>query len=164
MYPNETISMKSFLILIFSKLFMFSKNIGNSDDDSYAFKAVGIFTVFLSFNIFTIVAYYKCLIIKSNAIIPNTFISLLLVFIIGFSLYLFFIKEKRYIKIYNQFIPAKRSLRTSLSLCSSGTPSRNISLLFCAIPHTIRSLRIARICGAGAVRQQTCCLSDTCLQ
>lgn len=100
--------MKSFLILIFSKLFMFSKNIGNSDDDLYAFKAVGIFTVFLSFNIFTILAYYKCLIIKTNAIMPNTFISLLLVFSIGFSLYLFFIKEKRYINIYNQFIKNKK--------------------------------------------------------
>ena len=116
---------------------MFSKNIGNSDDDSYAFKAVGIFTVFLSFNIFTIVAYYKCLIMKSNAIIPNTFISLLLVFIIGFSLYLFFIKEKRYIKIYNQFIPINEvsALQDRYVL-----PGLRLAILaFCFVQYLIQS-------------------------
>ena len=52
--------MKIIFLIVFFKIFQFSKYIGNGDNDDYAFKSTAIMTLFLSFDIFSITAYYHC--------------------------------------------------------------------------------------------------------
>jgi hypothetical protein len=50
---------KIFFSVIFFKFFQVSKYIGNVDDDAYAFKSTAILSLFVSFNIWTLISYFK---------------------------------------------------------------------------------------------------------
>jgi hypothetical protein len=100
--------MKSFFILIFSMIFKFSRLIGNTTDDFYAFKSTILFSVFLSINIGTIIGFYNCLVKKSKFLFPSGLIALLLIIGVQVGLHLFFIKDDRYVLMFNEFSNNKK--------------------------------------------------------
>lgn len=96
--------MKAFFIIIFFKFFQFSKSIGNVDDNSYAFKSVAILSLFISLNLFTAVAYYKCLLLYSNELQLSVALEVLIVLIIGSVVYLLFYSDEKYKEYFNERI------------------------------------------------------------
>lgn len=104
MINMKDLYMKDFFIIVFCKFFQFSKFIGNANDDNpYAFKAMCIFTLFLSLNVFTIYAYYKCLIEHSNIILFSKGIEVIIIFLTGAALYYAFLRDKKYELVFEKF-------------------------------------------------------------
>jgi hypothetical protein len=101
------------LNLFFYKFFQFSKAIGNARDDGpYAFKAMGILTVFVGLNAITLVAYFNCLVRHASNIFPSTYVMATIALVIYFCFYRYFLFEDRYVTVI-QGIGEKQKLKGS---------------------------------------------------
>ena len=93
----------TFFNLIFFKYFQFSKKIGNVDDDgTYAFKAVGIMTLFCALNLFSLIGYFKCLVEHSNSILLPTIYYIAILVMIGTIFYLCFLRNNKYVQLFEK--------------------------------------------------------------
>lgn len=64
--------------------------------NAYAFKAVAILTVFVSFNLFSFIAYYKCLIQNSESIQLPLILQIFIILSIFSLLNFFFVVNEKY--------------------------------------------------------------------
>lgn len=90
--------------LLFCKFFQFSEYIGNSTDDGvYAYKSMGILTLFFSLNIISLCSYYKFFIDHSKNIFLSRSLEIIVIVIVGAFFSILFLKDGRYRDMYKEF-------------------------------------------------------------
>jgi hypothetical protein len=87
-------NMPKFLIVAFCKFYGFLKE---------SFNAMGFVTILLSLNVFTIIGYYKTIVMHSDQIMIPTIYELLIVVSIGIYNYAYFLSGKKYEAMYEEF-------------------------------------------------------------
>ena len=68
----------------------------------YAFKAVGIMTLFCALNLFSLIGYFKCLVEHSNSILLPTIYYIAILVMIGTIFYLCFLRNNKYVKLFEK--------------------------------------------------------------
>jgi len=86
--------MKKLLIIVFCKFY------GSLKED---FNAMGLLTVLMSTNIFTIVGYYQILILHEKNIMLLKIYEIPTIVIVGVFNYLFFLRNKKYEIMFKEF-------------------------------------------------------------
>jgi len=89
-----SIAMKKFLEIVFCKIYGILKE---------EFNAMGLLTVLLSINIFTVVGYYKTLFLKeSNFLLPLAY-EIIIIIIVGIISWIIFLKDDKFKSIYKRY-------------------------------------------------------------
>ena len=88
--------MKFLFSVVFYKFFQFSKYIGNVDDDAYAFKSTSLLCVFISLNLFTLIAYYNCLVRHASNLELSKILEGFIILIIWAVILFIFYKDGKY--------------------------------------------------------------------
>jgi hypothetical protein len=86
--------MSNFFLIVFCKIYGLVKE---------EFNALGLLTILLSLNIFTVSGYYKTLIQGSSHIMLATPYELIIILIVGTALYLTILKGEKYKIVYEKF-------------------------------------------------------------
>jgi len=95
--------MKTFFLIIYFKLYAFAKFC--SKDNLYQYTAMYLSAFLITFNLFTLVAYYRCLVhppkIHLNSMYPPKLVLIIVAFSIVGIIYYVLVRDERY-KIYRE--------------------------------------------------------------
>jgi len=104
--------MKIFFETVFCKIYGLLKE---------EFNAMGLLTVLLSINIFTVVGYYKTLFMRESSILLPLVYEIIIVIIIGIIDWIYFLKGDRFRLIYERY---------KQNPLMSGTKGTRITILY----------------------------------